>query len=289
MNQTAILLTVFLTSGMSAYAAPSDAPGSYPPPPERFSIHREAPSRIHPAVEIQSGVAQYPILAMPYSQNSNMRVDSTTDREDVTFNQGVILGLALSRHDKTFKVPYTLGLGAMRVASPPGGGTATPSSYARIYLYGDMDIATGFSPLTIIPGVESRRSMYSNVDSGHYVDALLARLAARYAATDSLQLTATAAYAPVATLGIRQTSGSSGALKGSTARVTETGATLAWITSPETSFTLGAFQENTIVILRDYQGYRTYGLPAVPSGASDNDTVYNLTVRQVKIGATRHF
>ena len=284
-----IFIVAFMFAFANAVFAQQFTP-TYPPPPARFTIQRPAPSNVHPVVEIETGTTTYPILAMPRSEFSNARVDGTKKSEDVSFNQGVTLGITVSRHDKTLRMPYNLGIGGLRASSPPGGGLATPSTYSRLFLFANTEINTGLSGLSITPGVEARRSMYNNVDSGHYVDAVLIKSTLRYQTSSRTQIEAGAGVAPIARFGISRKNGKSGTISNSKSTMNEINGALVFNSSVDTSFQIGASQENTSVQLNDYQGYRAYGLPAVPAEVNDEaGTFYRLTVRQFKIGATKHF
>ncbi len=274
-----------------ALGAQNESTRLYPPPPQRLSIERDPPMRVHAALDFELGLAQYPVLEMPMSRDTNVRVDGSQATEDLLNNQGLIIGIQLSRKDRTGRIPYSLDLGGLRAASPPGGGIPTPSSYVRMFVQASADFPSGLTPLNLIPGIEARRSMYRNVDSGHYVDAILFKGGLSYKISATTIFDIHAGYAPLATFGISQASGNkkSGTLADTKVSVSEFSSGIQWSPEPVISFQAGVSQETTTVTMQDTDGYRAYGLPAADLDESRGAKTYDLTMRQFRFGATRHF
>ncbi len=283
-----ILATLF---GVPAFAQQSAKPQLFPPPPQRLSIERAPPARVHAAFDFELGFAEYPVLEMPMSRDSSVRVDGSNTKEDLISNRGLLIGVELSRKDRTGRVPYSLGIGGLRAASPPGAGIPTPASYVRLFIQGAAEIPSGLNHLKLIPGLEARRSMYRNVDSGHYIDAMLVKAGLSYRATETVLMDVHAGYAPLATFGISQASGpkKSGALADTDVKVSEFSSGIQWSPESSISFQAGLAQETTLVTIRDMNSYRAYGLPAAPLEDTSGAKTYDLTVRHIRFGTTKHF
>ena len=283
------ILLVVVTS--AALAQEINSPTPYPPPTQRLRIEQPNPATVHAAFNLGIGFAQYPILELPMSRFTSVRVDGSNASEDLVTNRGMLLSVELSRKDTSSRLPYTLSLGGLRAASPPGGGLPTPSSYVRIFAHASTDVASGIHDLSLIPSIEARRSMYRNVESGHYVDAILLKAGASYHVTNHSLFGISAGYAPLTTFGLSQSSdtGRSGTLANTSAKVSELSSFLSWTPEPFTSFEASVSQEDTLVTLKDVSGYGAYGLPAAPFENDHGTRSYDLTVRQIRLGTTKHF
>ncbi len=284
-----IFLAMFLTARVNAQ--PLQPERRYPRPPERLILEKSPPTRIHALFDFNLGFAEYPVLELPMSENGNVRVDGSNGREDLMINRGLLIGIEISRRDDSTRVPYTLSLGGQRAASPPGAGLPTPSSYVRIFASASGEFAAGIGGLTLIPGLEARRSMYRNVDTGHYVDALYLKGGASYQLSSRVYINASGGYAPLSSFGVSQASGSkkSGTLAHTNVIVSEFSSAILWSPEPSTAFQLCLSEEINAVTVKNTDGYRAYGLPAAPSYAGPNAKKYDLTVRQIRIGTTKHF
>ena len=248
------------------------------------------PSESHVAFEMSAGTAQYSILEMPLKDRSSDRVDGTDAEEDLTSASGVLLDLKLGWRQKTSVVPLIFLLGATQISSA-GPGESIPATYSRL----KGSVSTRFEMTSIgaslIPGVEARRSMYKNIDSGHYVDAVLVKAAIEQKLTSEIKLGLNGGVAPWTKFGVLQNSdyGKSGALTQTTAGMKEFGSTLSWTPEPETTLHIGVLQETVAVKMDSTAGYQSYGFPAKPLDEETPQKNYNLSVRESFIGAAKRF
>jgi hypothetical protein len=243
--------------------------------------------------DIAIGASDYPILEMPLSINGELRLDGSSEKQDLKRNQGALLNLALSRTFPTKFANYKLGAGVHRAATVPGGGLPTPSSYVRVHaeLSAHVDLSSIWYRLAITPAIEARRSMYRNVESGHYVDGILFKSAIAKNLVDRWQGEFSAGYAPFTRFGLIQPaqSGKSGALADSSANMSEISGKLIWSPNQRTHLHLCAAQESVNVIFNSTDGYSSYGLPVATLDQGFSEKSFNLYTRYLTFGTSKQF
>ena len=284
------IITVFLW--ITSYSAMAQPPANMTPPDLRSKNSNPAQNKNLPlSFDLSMGTASYPILELPLAKDSDVRVDGSADKEDLRLNSGALMALRFTWNSPTSYLPFYISAGGQRAASAPGSGIPSPSSYLRLSSDVSTELTLAGAVLSILPGLEARRSMYRNVDSGHYVDAILVKTQVNGHVTSTLDLSVSGGTAPYTRFGVLRNSdsGRSGALASTSASVTETAAKVTWTPEPSTSFHAGLSQESTIAHVKNTSGYRAYGLPVAPSESTDSGRVYNLTVRQLLIGTTKKF
>jgi len=237
------------------------------------------------------GAGDYPIISMPLMENVDGRVDGSQFQDDVRHNRGSSLGLNLNWRSKKNSYPISVAGQWLRVATAPGTGIPTPASYSRLSLELSSSLGTGLPYITIEPAAEARRSMYLNVDSGHYIDSihLKTKLVSRLRA--NLTLDVFYSYAPWTKFGLLQSdnSAASGALSGATTTVNEFGTSLTWSTNGHTDLILAFANERSIVDLDGTEGYMAYGLPVTSDPTLNGPRNFQLNMRQVVIGTQKRF
>jgi hypothetical protein len=237
------------------------------------------------------GVGQYPILSMPMMENSDMRVDGSTTAEDFRVNHGSSFNLELKWQKLDLLYPISISGGWNRIATAPSAGIATPSSYSRLNLELGAKVAFDYLGLSVNPALEARRSMYQNVDSGHYIDTVILRAILSYQMSEKIELRAAYGAAPLTKFGIMQASGQSGSggLRDSKASLNEWTSTLSYSLSHYSNFLCSVSEENAKVEMDDYEGYLAYGLPVATPEPEQTKKAYALKVRQLTFGAVTFF
>jgi len=241
--------------------------------------------------QLSLGTGQFPVLEMPVMRDSEERVDGSTNAQDFSQTNGALLDLKLGWASKTSAIPYSLTAGAQRMSSTPGGVSPTPATYTRLSAEAASIVSFESTGTSVIPALETRRDMYRNVDSGHYIDAILIKTAVEQPISKSIRVNANAGIAPWTSFGVLQNSdrGRSGALKDTTASMSEIGSKVIWTPEETTSFHLGVSQEMVSVRMNSESGYRDYGLPVANQDNANSAKAYDLTVRQVTLGTTKRF
>jgi hypothetical protein len=243
------------------------------------------------AIGFSLGVGQYPILSMPMMGNSDMRVDGSTHAEDFRVNRGSSFNLELKWQKSDSRYPINISGAWNRLATSPSAGIATPSSYSRLDLELGSKVSFEDQGLSLSPAIGARRSMYQNVDSGHYIDAVILRAMLAYQLSEKLELSAAYGIAPLTKFGIMQATNqsSSGGLQDARARLTEWTATLSYRVSQHSKFLCSASEENAKVEMDNYEGYLAYGLPVATPEPGQTKKNYSLRVRQLTFGAVTFF
>ena len=237
------------------------------------------------------GAGDYPILSMPLMENVDGRVDGSQFQDDVRNNRGSSLGLNLNWRSKKNSYPLSVAGQWLRIATAPGTGIPTPASYSRLSLEVSSSLGTGFPSMTIEPAAEARRSMYLNVDSGHYIDSIHLKTKVVSKLRENMTLDFFYSYAPWTRFGLLQSdnSAASGALSGATTKVEEVGTSLTWSTAGHTDLILAFANERSIVKLDGTEGYMAYGLPVTSDPTLNGPRNFQLNMRQVVIGTQKHF
>ncbi len=253
------------------------------------SAPASSPSNIN--FQLSLGTGQFPVLEMPVMRDSEARVDGSTNAQDSSQTSGALLDLKLGWTSKSSVIPYSLTAGAQRMSAAPGAVTPTPATYTRISAEGASLIYFESTGTSLIPALEARRDMYRNVDSGHYIDAILLKSSVEQIVSSKVRVNANAGIAPWTGFGILQNSdrGRSGALKDTTSSMSEIGSKVIWTPEETTSFHLGVSQEMVSVKINSEDGYRDYGLPVANQDSPSSAKSYNLTVRQITLGTTKRF
>lgn len=284
-----MIIAGFLSTTELAYAQPpkyAQKPG--------FSASRsksaEAASS-KTSLGLSLGAAEYPIVEMPMMADADTRVDGTTTADDVRVNRGTFIDVSLEWASSTGLLPYILTFHGQRIATAPGAGIPTPASYAR--LTGSLATQFQFTEhgIYLMPSMEARRSMYRNVETGHYVDAIMLQSEIGASLSDDIKLVFQGGVAPLAKFGLLQggRSSNSGILPDTSTRLNELGTKVVWNASSSTDFMISASQENATVRVNNIDSYRAYGLPVAAEPDGPSKKVYNLSVRQISLGARKRF
>lgn len=242
-------------------------------------------------IEFSLGVGQYPILSMPMMENSDMRVDGSTHAEDFRINRGSSFNLELTWQKSDSRYPVNISGGWTRIATSPSAGIATPSSYSRLNLELGTKLLLGDSGLSLSPALGARRSMYQNVDSGHYLDTVILRAMLAYQLSEKIELSSAFGAAPLTKFGIMQAPGQngSGGLQDATATLNEIRSTLSYSVSQHSKLLCSASEESAEVEINNYDGYLAYGLPVAAPEPGETKKTYALKVRQLTFGAVTFF
>lgn len=237
------------------------------------------------------GAGDYPILSMPMMESVPGRVDGSQFLDDVRSNRGSSLGLNLNWRSDQYAYPVIVTGNWLRVATAPGLGIPTPASYSRLSLNLASSLGTGVQSLSVEPGVEARRSMYLNVDSGHYIDSihLMTKLVAK--PKKDLAISLYYSLAPWSKFGLLQGANTdgSGVLAGSRVKVEDFGSSLTWSTLGQTDVIVAFVNERSSVSLDNTGGYTAYGLPVTSDPTLSGPKKFQLNVRQVLIGTQKRF
>lgn len=250
-----------------------------------------APHHLNTGLGFSIGMGQYPILAMPLAENSNMRVDGSTIAEDLRINRGSIFSLNLKWENPEAAYPVLINGSWSRIASAPGSGLTTPSSYSRLNLEMGTRFETADGAYGFIPSLETRRSMYQNVDSGHYVDSILLKASIVNTLTSSWQMQVGYGIAPWTRFGLMQSGAAngSGGLAGSSARLREVSVAMTYKASRQTDLICSLADEQIKIEMDGSDSYRAYGLPVATGPESRLRKKYSLGVRHINLGAITKF
>lgn len=250
-----------------------------------------APHHLNAGLGFSIGIGQYPILAMPLAVNSNMRVDGSSVAEDLRINRGSIFSLHLNWENPDLTYPLHVNGVWSRIASAPGAGLTTPSSYARLNLEVGTFLRTATHGYVFVPSIETRRSMYQNVDSGHYVDSILLKATLLADLSESSQFRLTYGAAPWTRFGLMQSGDASGSggLSGSSASLRDVSVAVTYKASYQTDLICSVGDEQTTVQMDGSEGYLSYGLPVSTGPESRLSKKLVLGVRQISIGTVTKF
>jgi hypothetical protein len=283
-----IMVMLTILTGTSVSAQP---PMNVPRPgiDDEPSPMKTSPKAV--AIGFSLGVGQYPILSMPMMDNSDMRVDGSTHAEDFRVNRGSSFNLELKWQKSDLRYPINISGSWNRLATTPSAGIATPSSYSRLNLELGTKVSFEDQGLSMSPAIEARRSMYQNVDSGHYIDAVILRAMIAYPLSDKIELSAAYGTAPLTKFGIMQATrqNGSGSLQDAKATLNELQSTLSYSVSNHSKLLCSASEENAHVEIDGYEGYLAYGLPVATPEPDQTKKTYSLRVRQLTFGAVTLF
>lgn len=288
-NTTKFSVSAILLVTTTAVAQP---PKSVTPPSLRSSkAAADSGTASQTVLQISAGTGEYPIIEMPILSQGGIRADGSSSEQDIKTNRGILLNLNLGRSLPTNIAQYAIQLGFQRIASAPGGGLPTPSSYMRLNAEAEARFDIRSLGVAMTPALEARRSMYRNVESGHYMDALLVKTSIERNVTDETAVDFSIGYAPLTRFGLLRTSdlGNSGALADTTSSLMEFGGQIKWTPIQSTSFFMALTQESAIAKLASSDGYRSYGLDVAPYPDDRPIQVYDLTTRQLSIGTVKRF
>ncbi|MEI6833936.1 MAG: hypothetical protein WCL28_08065 [bacterium] len=280
-----IYLVIALQSGLVLAQPPSDIPEP------QFTRAQLPHGDSELGLGFFLGAGDYSILSMPIMENADSRVDGSRFQDDVRNNRGSSIGLNLNWRLKKYAYPLSLTGHWLRVATAPGTGIPTPASYSRLSLNLGSSLGTGLPSLAIEPSAEARRTMFLNVDSGHYIDSIHLRTKVVAKIRENIAMSVFYSYAPWTKFGLLQGSGSdgSGALTGTTTTVNEFGSSLTWSTAKHTDLILAYQNERSTVKLDSTDSYSVYGLPVTDDPILSGPKTFHLNMRQVIIGSQTHF
>jgi hypothetical protein len=284
-----ILGTLVLVFSASAAHGQSDEKAPQPD----FTASTKAstkPLPSHVEFSMAAGSAQYSVLEMPQRADSNERIDGSLGEQDLTSQKGMLFDLKLGWLQKTAVAPVNFFIGGQQISSSPGS-VGVPSSYARFNAGVLAHFELASTGTTFSPGLEARRSMYRNIDTGHYVDAVLVEGALEQKLVSDCSISVNGGVAPWTKFGVLQNSdyGKSGALAGTSAGLREIGSQLSWNPEPETSIYVGVLEETVSVTMNSTAGYQSYGAAARPLGKDESQKTYNMSVREFSVGASKRF
>lgn len=282
---------IAILSMLASRAWSKDAPINDPAAQLSLQKSAPAPHHLNTGLGFSVGLGQYPILAMPLAENSNMRVDGSTIAEDVRINRGSVFSLNLKWENPDATYPMMINGSWSRIASAPGSGLTTPSSYARLNLELGTRFETADGAYSFIPSLETRRSMYQNVDSGHYVDSILLKASIVDTLSNSWQMRVGYGIAPWTRFGLMQSGAAngSGGLAGSSASLREVSVALTYKASLQTDLICSLADEQIKIEMDGSDSYLAYGLPVATGSESRLRKKYSLGVRQINFGAITKF
>jgi hypothetical protein len=275
-------------------AASAQGQSRFVEPPPRLGEPTKSTMKLedsHVTLKMAAGSGRYSTLELPMMPQSNERVDGSETESDVAEINGLLLDLNLGWLQKTSLTPVDIVFGVQQISSAPSSAEPGPSSYARLSATASTQFEMTSTGTSFVPGLQARRSMFRNVDSGHYLDSVLVLTGIDQKLSREFTFGVKGGVTPWTKFGVLQNSdyGKSGVLAQTSAKMKEIGSTLSWTPEPETSFYLGVFQEDILVIMRSMAGYRSFGLPARELDEGESQRTYNLSAREISIGATKRF
>lgn len=290
-NLRIFLITTLVNAAMSPSLAATYGEGPNPyQPPSHLSLREQAATKpVGLSLDVGAGIGRYQDLQPPMSASGAGRVDGSKTVYDSSPHTGPLLSGRLGwAHQNTYGQQF-IGLNGMRMSAMPSSDvTARGSSYARMSLDGGADwlIANGVS---VLSGMELRRSMFRNTDSGHYVDSVILRTGISKN-TPNYSLAATAGAAPITQFGYMQqaSTGTSGGLATTSTSLYEWNTTATWLPVRDAALFVGIGEEVVSARVSDVRVYRNLGLDvADESETSIRD--YRLSTVAFTIGAKRLF
>jgi hypothetical protein len=233
------------------------------PPPK---VHRPAPvGSSNPVVEFGafSGGASFMDLQLPEATWSGVRGDGTAAPEATSTHTGIPIGARATVGWRSQSWRTKGEISGMQVNSVSGPKETAEASYARIE--GAWDASLLMPGVTGVPytqaGVAMPRTMFRNVGSGHYVDALIPRLGLGIQDWRGIGFSVIAGMSANATAGYDSgLSSGSGVIDRSTVQLTEYGATLSLRVTPRSRMEFTAARESIHLEIDDNGAYRGLGL-----------------------------
>lgn len=290
---TAAILLAF--AGSSLGATYGHGPNPYAPPAHMSLREQAATKPIGLTFDVVTGMGRYQDIQAPLASAIETpdgleitRVDGSKTLVDSTTHYGPLLSGRIGwSGDNEFGRQFA-GISGMRMSALSSNDpNAAGSSYARLSADGGADWIVG-DHLSVLSGVELRRSMYRNTDSGHYIDSIILRTGVDQG-IGNYALGATLGVAPITQFGYmqRSSSGSSGGLRATSSSLYEWGLTAAWKPVRDATLFLGLSQEVVSADMSNVGAYKSLGLNVAEQLSDSTDRHYRLSTTSLTLGASR--
>jgi hypothetical protein len=239
-----------------------------------------------------TGIGSFQDIQVPVNEAANQRGDGTVIEDENQTHTGfpLLAGIGLDWQAENGVRWELVGLDGLQMRASTGPSATQSSSYSRVELASRLAYAFPLNAtlkMEVGGGAGLRRSAWTNVSSGHYLNAALleGRLGVQ-GATAGVELYGGAA--PAAHFGYSNATLLGGSdFKKSTASLAEAGARLALPLRPNVWLETALEREEAKVTVADVSEYNNYGLsvynPDQPSRA------YDLVTTVAKIGFRKAF
>ena len=228
-------------------------------------------------------------LKRPPAPPTAMPLPPLEDTADSGTSRGPLLGMWLGwKSGHRLGTTYVRG-GGLRMTSSASSGSGS-STYERLAII----IGTEWQGSFLLPGftftteAEGRRSLFRNVDAGHYADSALLRAGIKEE-IEKISLSVCGAEAPMTRFGYARNALGSSELSGTSAQLYEWGGAVGFHPTADASISLGLSREILNVQIDTMKAYTDLGLTLDDSIDQSASRTYNLTTTSVVLSFARKF
>jgi hypothetical protein len=216
-----------------------------------------------------SGAAEYQDLQLPIATWDGRRGDGSRVEAASSPHAGIPVGARLTLGWKEGFWKSAMGIDGMLISSLVGSPQTSRSTYQRFEMTGkssaSMRVSRLSGMLSLGGGLALRRSLYRNVNSGHYVDSVLPAVAFDYQGDRGILVGISLASSAKSLAGYDTGDGiGRGHIAGSSAHVSEYTARLGYRLNPGLILEASAARENVRVEIPQNAAYRGFGLVVAP-------------------------
>jgi hypothetical protein len=238
-----------------------------------------------------TGLGSFQDIQVPFNEEANQRGDGTLVQDENQTHTGfpLMAGIGFSWQANDAIRWSLVSLDGLQMRASTGPSETQSSSYSRVDLGTKLDYSFGLGSLKANIGASAglRRSSWSNVSSGHYVNAAMIEASAGLSG-QSAAVEVYGGIAPVAHFGYSSAALFGGSdFKKSTASLNEAGAKVSFPLRPNVWLDTGVEREEAKVTIADVSEYNNFGLavfnPDQPSRA------YDLVTMVAKVGFRKAF
>lgn len=249
------------------------------------SVKKAASSSWNVTFTGNTGFGQFQDIQVPVNEQAGLRADGKSVATENADHIGMLLQGEAGLGYKSGSMLYDFKLNVMQMNATTGPAETQSSSYSRYVLGPTAKYLTTIDSYAVSIGAdaEARRSTFSNVSNGHYIESILIGLNASIGIERRWLLEGHAGMAPVAHFGFSNGKGFRGdQFKSSTTDLAALRLTGSFDIRDKTWLCVGVEQEKASVQIADVSEYDDFGLgvsPTVQKGRS-----YDLATTTVTFG-----
>jgi hypothetical protein len=265
------------------------APGAAQDFPARMQSAKKAATKdLTLSLEAGAGLGNFQDIQVPLNEDANMRGDGTVpgtenaEHSGFPIYGGLGLSYALGRWD------FAVGVDGLQMRAATGPAETQSSSYSRVEagVGASYVLPVGSSALSLGLSFAGRRSAYSNVSNGHYIQGLVVRGDVGWFYR-SFALTGFAGVAPSPTFGYNDEGSFGGkAFAGSQSSLTELGILGSYNVRDRVWVDCGLEQELVSASISDIEQYNGFGL-AVTTDTPRRTRQYDLATSILRFGVRK--
>jgi len=241
---------------------------------------------------IGTGLGLFQDMQVPESSMPGIRADGTRTQVENADHLGFPIAGTFGGELRFGRLSYDASLAALYMPSIEGPPQSSFAAYGRFNLGAGLTarLAPQWSSKPWVAGHGMvRKSVFTNVSSGHYLNSAVGRISAGANLAVGWNLEVYGGRAPVTSFGYVSGVGS-GVFPGSEASLWEAGGRISFHATRRIQFDFSADEEAIDVVLPNMEeGYRSFGLAVAPTYGEPIQRSYQLRTRIFKIGYTRSF